>query len=350
MTRSHRTVQRAIGASLGLLLSACGTRAAQSPSVDARPPAESAGKTAQPTALAIDGEHPERIKLSWQVEIGGRGVAVGVARHSGKVAAAAEGGPVKLYDFWSGKSAGVSASCTEVLRSSLYLARDKLVVVCANKLEIYQLRGMKELPAPTLAASRATASTLAWPWLAVGHHDGVLRIYNLVDQSVREIAVPGPPIDVKSLALSRDGSTLAVAWVQGSIWWWKVPQAGAEAQEPQRLERYENESDALAFDTTGKWLAEEGEKGHTGIWAFDGTPTKRYQRKNGAWVKRMWFTQDGSWLVRGGSHGVDLVEVAGEDSTSLSSGLVEDLALDGDYTSLAAVDRDGRLSLWVSKP
>lgn len=349
MTR-HRTAPLVVAATLGLLLNACATPAAKPPGGDARPATESAGKAAQLTALAIDGQHPERIKLSWQTEIGGRGVAVGVERQSGRVAAAAEGGPVKLYDFRSGKSAGVSASCTQVLRGSLYLVLGKLVVVCANKLEIYQLRGMKELPAPTLAESRATASTLAWPWLAVGHHDGVLRIYNLLDQSVREIAVPGPPIDVKSLALTKDGTTLAVAWIQGSIWWWKLPQPGENAAEPQRLERYENESDTLAFDPSGKWLAEEGEKGHTGIWAFDGTPSKRYQRKNGAWVKRMWFSQDGSWLLRGGSHGVDLVEVAGVGSTSLSSGLVEDLALDSDFTSLAAVDRDGRLSLWRSSP
>lgn len=310
------------------------------------PSVESAGKSAQPVALAIDGSHPERIRLRWQEEIGGRGVAVAVERASARVAAVVEGSPVKLYDYWSGKSAGVSATCTDVLRGGIYLLRGRLIVVCSSGLEQYQVKGMKELPSPKLAESRGTAATLAWPWLAVGHHDGVIRLYNLQNDERVEIAVPGPPIDVKSLALSKDGSTLAVAWVQGSIWWWKV----AEPTVPHPLTRYESESDALTFDSTGQWLAEEGEKALTSVWSFDGEPARRYQRKHGAWIKRMHFTRDSKWLVRGGSHGVDLVEVAGEHSLSLSAGLVEDVALDPDQTSVAAVDRKGRLSLWLARP
>ncbi|MEZ4372959.1 MAG: WD40 repeat domain-containing protein [Polyangiaceae bacterium] len=326
-------------------LCGCAT-ATPAPHEASTPNIESAGKSAQPVALALDGAHPERIKLRWQEDIGGRGVAVAVERKSARVAAAVEGSPVKLYDYWSGKSAGVSATCTDVLRGGVYLLDGKLIVVCANRLEQYQVQGMKELPAPDLADSRATAVTLAWPWLAVGHHDGVIRLYNLKDDKRLEIAVPGPPIDVKSLALSKDGSTLAVAWVQGSIWWWKV----AEPELPHPLTRYESESDALTFDSTGQWLAEEGEKALTSIWSFEGEPNRRYQRKHGAWIKRMYFTRDGKWLLRGGSHGVDLVEVAGEHALSLTAGLVEDVALDPDQTSVAAVDRKGRLSLWLSRP
>ena len=43
-----------------------------------------------------------------------------------------------------------------------------------------------------------------------------------IGADVVEIPVPGPPIDVKSLALSPDGSIIAVAWIQGSIWWWRT--------------------------------------------------------------------------------------------------------------------------------
>ncbi|MCA9646492.1 MAG: WD40 repeat domain-containing protein, partial [Myxococcales bacterium] len=325
-----------------IALACVGCGASSAPAHEPNTPnIESAGKSAHPIALALDGAHPERIKLRWQEEIGGRGVAVAVERKSARVAAVVEGSPVKLYDYWSGKSAGVSATCTDVLRGGVYLLDGKLIVVCASRLELYQVKGMKELPAPTLAESPATAATLVWPWLAVGHHDGVIRLYNLQDDKRLEIAVPGPPIDVKSLALSKDGSTLAVAWVQGSIWWWKV----SEPEVPHPLTRYESESDALTFDSTGQWLAEEGEKSLTSVWSFEGEPSRRYQRKHGAWIKRMHFTRDGKWLLRGGSHGVDLVEVAGEHTLSLAAGLVEDVALDPDQTSVAAVDRKGRLSL-----
>ncbi|MEZ4228712.1 MAG: WD40 repeat domain-containing protein [Polyangiaceae bacterium] len=330
---------------LTLVVGGCGA-AQPTTSEPPRPNVESAGKSSQPVALALDGAHPERIKLRWQEEIGGRGVAVAVERKSARVAAVVEGSPVKLYDFWSGKSAGVSATCTDVLRGGVFLLQGRLIVVCSDRLEQYRVQGMKELPSPSLAESRATAASLAWPWLAVGHHDGVLRLYNLQSEERVEIPVPGPPVDVKSLALSKDGSTLAVAWVQGSIWWWKV----AEPEHPHPLTRYESESDALTFDPSGRWLAEEGEKSLTSVWSFDGEPNRRYQRKHGAWIKRMHFTRDGKWLLRAGSHGVDLVEVAGEHSLSLTSGLVEDVGLDPDQTSFAAVDRKGRLSLWMSRP
>ncbi|MBX3184099.1 MAG: WD40 repeat domain-containing protein [Polyangiaceae bacterium] len=325
-------------------LVACAPAAAP---VRAEPPrSEQAGKPAAPEALAIDGNQPHRILKAWEVNAGGRGVAVAVARSAGRVAAAVADSPVKLYDARTGKGLGVSASCTDVLRSGVYLAASRLIVACGSRVEQYQLSGLKELSRLEFEPEqRAVAATLSWPWLALGHRDGVLRVYDLVGGGVREIEVPGPPIDVKSLALSRDGERLAVAWVQGSIWWWTID----TPEQPNRLARYENESDALAFDRSGRLLAEEGEAQITRVWGLDDAkPTS--ERRHGAWIKSLWFTRRGDWLVRGGSHGVDLVELAGEGTLSLANGLVEDVALDEDGTSLAAVDREGNLRLWVGRP
>ncbi len=313
----------------------------------AEPPrVEPLGKPANPAALAIDGSQPHRIVKAWEVNLGGRGVAVAVSRSASRVAAAVADSPVKLYDTRTGKALGASASCTDVLRSGVYLAASRLIVACGSRVEQYQLRDLKELSRLEFEPEqRAVAVTLSWPWLAVGHHDGVLRIYDLVGGGVREIEVPGPPIDVKSLALSHDGQRLAVAWVQGSIWWWSID----APEQPNRLVRYENESDALAFDRSGRLLAEEGEANLTRVWALD-EAKPAHLRAHGAWIKSLWFTARGDWLVRGGSHGLDLVELAGEGTLSLANGLVEDVALDDDGASLAAVDREGNLRLWVGRP
>jgi hypothetical protein len=233
-----------------------------------------------------------------------------------------------------------------VLRGGIGYAGQRLVVVCEAALEVYDGAKLARLPAPKLAPAAATAVAIAGGRVAVGHRDGVVRIYSLEGAPAIEIAVPGPPIDVKSLDVTRDGSRVAVAWVQGSIWWWHT----ARATEPHDLVRHESESDALAFSDDGALLAEEGRQNFTTVYAFGDKPAAKASLRNGAWVKRLRFTRDGKWLVRGGSDGLELAEIAGPRRVALDTrGAVEDVALDEHASTLAAADRDGRLTVWTAR-
>lgn len=296
--------------------------------------------------LAIGASNVTRVKRAWEVDLGGRGVAVAVSRSGSRVAAATQGSSARVYDFYGGRSTGVSASCASILRGGLALHGRRLVVVCQNALELYDARSLKQLDAPELASARATAAHVAWPWLAVGHHDGVLRLYHLENKSQKEISVPGPPVDVKSLALTADGKHLAVAWVQGSIWWWDV----SAPDEPHKLVRHERESDSLCWSGDGKLLAEEGAPGKTTLWSFEAEPKQHQQLDHVRWLKRLLFTPDQELLVRAGAQGLELAEVDGDRRTQLDDrGMVEDASLDETGAALAAVDRDGRLTLWLAR-
>ncbi len=148
---------------------------------------------------------------------------------------------------------------------------------------------------------------------------------------------------MKSLALTKDGKRLAVAWVQGSIWWWDV----VDPATPHTLVRHERESDALAFSGDGALFAEEGTELFTTVWSFAATPVARGALKNGAWIKRLLFTRDASWLVRGGSDGLELAEIDGPRRVALDTrDAVEDAAFDEQGASLGAIDRSGRLTYW----
>src|SRR5690606_36008371 len=152
-------------------------------------------------------------------------------------------------------------------------------------------------------------------------------------------------IDVKSLALDSERERLAVAWVQGSIWWWKLSAPTVF----HKLVRNENESDSLAFAPDGT-LAEEGRPGLTTLWRLDaeGDAEQRSEIGNGAWLSQFLFTRGSSWLVRGGSDGVDLAEVNGSRRLVLdTAGQVEDIAMDESGALIASGDRAGRLMLFA---
>ena len=145
--------------------------------------------------------------------------------------------------------------------------------MCDKTLQLFDGKKLTHLHAPRINPSPVTAAAVAWPRIALGHHDGVIRIYGLDGSSTIEIPVPGPPIDVKSMAMTPDGSRVAIAWVQGSIWWWdtKAPDA------PHKLVRHESEADAISFNDDGSLLAEEGEPRYTTVWSFAGTPAEKTQ-------------------------------------------------------------------------
>ncbi len=319
--------------------------AARQPPAAARPEASAAAHrtSAAPAPLAISSRTAERVKLRWEAAPGGAGSAVAISRALDRVAYS-NGQGVTLFSLASGKpvDAGL-VTCAPVIRGGLAFSGQRLVVVCQGAVKI------RDAAAPArdlaIAAAPVTAAALAGDRLALAHRDGVVRLYPLAGGAPVEIPVPGPPIDVKSLALTADGARLAVAWVQGSVWWWDTAAPAA----PHDLVRHDRESDTLCFSRDGALLAEEGESFYTTVWAdLAGTPTVKARLRNGSWVKRLLFTPDGAWLVRGGSDGLELAELAGPRRVVLDDrGAVEDVALSEDGTALAAADREGRLTVWA---
>jgi dipeptidyl aminopeptidase/acylaminoacyl peptidase len=319
--------------------------AARQPPAAARPEASTAARrtSAAPAPLAISSRTADRVKLRWEAAPGGAGSSVAVSRALDRVAYS-NGPEVLLFALGSGKpvDAGL-VTCSPVIRGGLAFRDRQLVVVCQGAVKLRDAAGTpRDLP---ITAAPVTAAALAGDRLALAHRDGVVRIYPLAGGAPVEIPVPGPPIDVKSLALTADGARLAVAWVQGSIWWWDTAAPAA----PHDLVRHDRESDTLCFSRDGTLLAEEGESFYTTVWSdLAGTPTAKARLRNGSWVKRLLFTQDGAWLVRGGSDGLELAEIAGPKRVVLDDrGSVEDVALSEDGTTLAAADREGRLTVWA---
>ncbi len=332
---------------VAMLVLACGAGHAPAPAA-----AEPSSLTPQPAPrplVAIGGNTANRVKKLWEVAAGGFGKGVAISTEAGRVAVSS-GSPIRLYQVGDGSPAGTVRGCGEVIRGGLAFVSGKLVAVCPTSVAAYDARTLEQVPAPEIHESRVTAVAFAPPRVAIGHHDGVVRIYGLDGSASVEIPVPGPPVDVKSLALTRDGSKIAVAWVQGSIWWWETAAPTAS----HKLVRHSNESDAVAFNDDATLFAEEGEPGLTSVWSFGGAPgvapAEKEQLKNGDWVKRIRFTRDSRWLVRGGSDGLELAELGGPSRVALDTrGQVEDVVLDSSGQLMAAVDRDGRLTVWGAR-
>lgn len=329
---------------LACLVGAC---AGQTPRpAGAEPAGPPSGPAAAPPVAplaAIGAANAERVAKRWEAAAGGWGRAVAVSAGLQRVAYS-NGPEVLLYELGQGKRLrAVAGTCTEVVRGGLAYAGGALVIVCETAVQVVEAGGkVRELP---VASAPITAAAFTETLVALGHHDGVLRVYGLDGSSPREIAVPGPPIDVKSLALTPDGKRLAVAWVQGSIWWWDIDAPTV----PHDLVRHPSESDTLAFSGDSRFLAEEGESLTTTVWSFGDPVTPVARVRNGSWLKRIHFTRDGKWLVRGGSDGLELAELEGPRRVALDTrGAVEDVALDERGATIAAVDRDGRLTVWAA--
>lgn len=307
-------------------------------------PASKVAPAPRPHApLAIGHATVDRVKKSWEVAGGGYGRAVAVSRALGRVAFANKDG-VELFDLITGKSTGKVQRCRDVVRGGLAFHAADLVIVCEKS--VVRVDAHKRTDRPDLAvhASRITAAAFVGARMALGHHDGVLRIYGLDGAATAEVRVPGPPVDAKSLALTRDGARLAVGFVQGSVWWWDLAKPDAFHD----LVRHESETDALAFSDDGGLLADEGATHTTTLWELGATPSAKTKLKHGNWVKRILFTRDGKWLVRAGSDGLELTEIGGPKRVALDTrDPVEDAAFDEHGALLGAVDRQGRLTLWA---
>jgi WD40 repeat protein len=334
---------RRVIAALAVLAWACGAAEFQAPA-EAKPRAAAKHPAASRGPVAIGAGNVDRLTKVWEAAAGGFGRAVAVSRKLVRVAVSS-GSPVKVYDLYSGRAVATIPTCADVIRGGIAYVGNQLVVVCESGVRVYE--GTAESAQRVDAnPAKITAASFAGSRLALGHHDGVVRIYGLDGSAPIEIPVPGPPIDVKSLALTRDGSRVAVGWVQGSIWWWETAQPTA----PHPLTRRDSESDSVAWSDDGALFAEEGNANTTSVWSFGATPGEQTTIRNGDWVKRIRFTRDGKWLVRGGSDGLDLAEIAGPRRVVLESrGSVEDVALDELGALIAAVDRDGRLTVWGAR-
>lgn len=334
---------RLLGALL-LFAVACSASTAPSaakPRTPSTPPARQHATPAAP--VAIGAAQAERVKLVWEAAAGGFGHAVAISRAIGRVAVAS-GTNLELYDLATGKRVASIAACRDVVRGAIGFAQHKLLIVCETGLDLWDALRLAKLEAPKIEPARVTAAAIAWPRVALGQHDGVVRIYSFEHGSTTAIRVPGPPIDVKSLDLTRDGSKLAVAWVQGSVWWWNT----AQPDVPHDLVRHETESDTVAFSDDGALFAEEGRTSFTTVWSFASPPVEKRRLKNGNWIKRLRFTRDSKWLVRGGSDGLELAEIEGPKRVVLDTrGAIEDVAFDEHASAIAAVDRDGRLTVWA---
>jgi hypothetical protein len=324
----------------------CAAGSREPPSV-ARPEVAAASAAISPLARVapapITAANVERVKLRWQALPGGFARGVTVHRGLGRVAFSSDS-ETHLYQLQNGAPAGTFTPSGDVVRSGLFFYDSALLVVCRDGVERYDVAKARQLARLKVHESHITAATLSGSRLALAHRDGVIRIHDLAasDLKVVEVVVPGPPIDVKSLALDADGQRIAVAWVQGSIWWWQL----AEPAVYHRLVRHESESDSLAFAANGL-LAEEGRPGYTTLWRLGGKEAERRQigeLRNGDWIKRLWFTRDSEWLVRGGSDGLELAEVGGPKRLVLeSSGQVEDIGMDETGSVIVSGDRVGRL-------
>jgi hypothetical protein len=325
---------------LGALSIAC---AGSSPVASAEP--RQGGKTNAPRApSAIGADTAARVKKAWESAAGGYGRAVAISTKLSRVAFASRDS-IEVYDLANGKHLATPAKCNAVVHTGLGFHAGRLFVVCENGVVSVEAKKLAENKPFKVAPSRISAASFQGSRLVLGHRDGVIRVYDLDTGTSIEVPVPGPPIDVKSFALSADGSRLAVAWVQGSIWWWDTQ----KPLEPHDLVRHETECDALAFSSNG-FLAEEGAKNSTTVWELSAPPSEKGKVRNGDWVKRIHFTRDAKWLVRGGSDGLELAEIAGPKRIALDTrGPVEDVALDEQGTRLAAVDRTGRLTVWFVK-
>ncbi len=331
---------------LGSLLAGTLACAAVTPPTAAAKPAPVPARPLKPAAPPrLSEASVARVKLWWDAAVGGKGRAVTLSRRHRRVATATGDG-VQLFELETGKPVAALRTCPEVLRAGLHAEGEQLLVVCERAVQRWSLKTGKSLAPVEVADARVTAAAFARGRVALAQDDGVIRVHELLSGAVATIEVPGPPIDVKSLALTPDGARVVVAWVQGSIWWWSV----AAPTEPHALVRYPSESDTLGLSDDGAILAEEGKANTTTLWSFGETPRKLQELRGGAWLKRLLFTPDGKWLVRGGSDGLELTELAGNRRYLLEpKALVEDVAFDETQSYLAAVDRAGKLGLWAAR-
>ena len=314
------------------------------------PAGTTTGSSARPVTVGarvvpITSANAQRVQKRWEAATNSWGHAVAVHRGIGRVAAST-GSSTTIFELRDGSTVGSLAPSCSVVAHGLGFGDGKLAVVCEHELALFDARSLAKVQSINVDADEVKAAAVLWPRAALAHDDGVIRVYRLDGGPTIEIPVPGPPLEVKSLAISKDGAKIAVAWVQGSLWWWETARPAAF----HALDRYSTQINAMRFDDGGRKLASEGASFETNVWSFQSPqPIKQSNVRTGSWVNGLRFTKDGRWLAVGGSDGLHLSEVGGTQRVDLDRGAsIEDVDMDEQGSVIVTTDRSGVVRCWTA--
>ena len=187
-------------------------------------------------------------------------------------------------------------------------------------------------------------------WAATGGDDGVIRIWELDDKALKPLVSPapeGPGGKVYGLAFSPDGTQLAAAAADSSVYLWRWPELGA----PRRLEGHAGPVLEVCFDPAGRRLVSAGAEGTLREWSLPDGRLLAARELGRAHVGALAWSRDGSRLASGGVDGVvRLFDAASlRELVGLRGHVARVTALEfapGD-SSLVSGSRDGTLRLWA---
>ena len=349
---SHRRVRAALAFALALVVAPAACRneaAAQLPASPSRAATSaSATVSTKKRPVPLTAANAGKTARLWRAEGGSWGHAIAVSRALGRVAVSG-GSETQLFELATGNPAGkISEGCGRVLHRGLGFGGGNLVLACEDKLDVIDAASRTKIKSVRIEPSKVQACAIAWPRVALAHEDGVIRIYSLDGAAERQVPVPGPPIEVTSLALSRDGERVAVGWTQGSVWWFETQ----KPSEPHKVAKGSSHVSAVAWSHDGALLAEGSPSFHVAVWKTGPPSANVGTFKVGSWTNGLAFTQDGTWLFHGGSDGFAVGEVGGTAAHELAghADAIEDVAIDEAGIHVVTTDRDGHVDAWGVVP
>jgi hypothetical protein len=306
--------------------------------------APSAAPPAKPKPVPITAANVAKVERLWRVAGGSWGHAV-AASHSLNRAALSASSEAQMVELATGKPVGkVTEGCGRVLRHGMGFGGGNLVLACEDRLDVIDATTLAKVKTIRIEPSKVKAVSVAWPRVALAHEDNVLRIYSLDGAAERQIPIPGPPVEVTSLSLSRDGERLAVGWTQGSVWWWETQ----KPDNPHKVAKGNSHVSAVSWNRDGTLLAEESPSFTVAAWRVGPPQVSLATFKVGSWTNGTVFTSDDKWLFYGGSDGLSVGEIGGAGVRQIAGrdDSVEDLATDEDGVFLLATDRSGNLDAY----
>jgi serine/threonine protein kinase len=126
------------------------------------------------------------------------------------------------------------------------------------------------------------------------------RVANLSKELVAVVNDPEAATPIGPMALSPDGSTLAIASKNNSVKLWKL--AGPRPElDPRVLTGYPGPLQLLAFSPDGKRLATSSTDQKVRLWTLPGREVVEYLPEEGYRVHGLAFAPDGNTLASGGS-------------------------------------------------
>jgi hypothetical protein len=317
---------------------------AQSPPPASRPAPTAAKVAAKPKPVPITGANVSKVERLWRAAGGSWGHAVAASHALGRAVISASS-EAQVFELATGKPIGkVTEGCGRVLRHGMGFGGGNLVLACENRLDVIDGTTLAKVKTIRIEPSKVWAVSVAWPRVALAHEDSVIRIYSLDGAPERQLPIPGPPVEVTSLSLSRDGERIAVGWTQGSVWWWDVQ----KPNEPHKVAKGNSHVSAVTWNRDATLLAEESPSFTVAAWRVGPPQVSLATFKVGSWTNGTAFLADSSWLFYGGSDGLSVGEIGGSGVKQVASrdDSVEDLAMDEDGMFLLATDRSGNLDAY----